>query len=187
MRALTKLQTLLLLCFIPISALAEPIRQGAALPPLAIDEKGELIINGDDIEYKPWSTAGFKNKVVFLQYMAARPSADKMNRHVINALTEAAFPVGSMHTAVLVNLDDVTFGASSWALRELGKNKIKHPRTSIIADYNGKGLEFWGLQAKSSAIGVVGKNGQILFFKDGALSQQELETVISLIQKEIKG
>ena len=187
MKALAMLQTLLCACLIHGCALAEPISQGATLPPLAIDEKGELIINGDEIQYRPWSSAAFKNKVVFLQYMAARPSTDKMNRHVNDAVVNAAFPQGSMLSTILVDLDDVTFGASSWALRELKKSKMKYPRTRIVADYNGKGREFWELQPKSSAIGVVGKNGQVLFFKQGALSQLELETVISLIHKEIKG
>ena len=36
MKALTKLQTLLLLCCIHVVADAEPIRQGMVLPPLAI-------------------------------------------------------------------------------------------------------------------------------------------------------
>ena len=100
MKALTKLQTLLLLCCIHVVADAEPIRQGMVLPPLDIDDKGELVINGDDIEYQPWSTAELMDKVVVLQYMAARPSAQKMNRQFNDAFKAADFPRGSVLSTV---------------------------------------------------------------------------------------
>lgn len=165
---------------------AESIRTGSPLPALAIDDKGELVIKGEEVEFKPWSTEDLQGKIVYLQYMAGRPSADKKNRHVNDALEAEGFPQGSFSSTVLVNLDDVTFGASGFALKEMKKNKLKHPNAHLIADSEGKGLKTWGLEEENSAIGVIGKSGEVLFFKEGALSEEEVARVLSLLWEQIK-
>jgi hypothetical protein len=176
---------LLLLC--TTSAFAQGIRVGFELPALTIEQVGELIIAGDDIEFIPWSTASLKDKTVYLQYMAARPSADRMNRHVNDALEAANFPEGSFESAALINLDDATFGASNLALRQIKKNKLKHPGAHIVADRHGKGLQTWQLETGQSAVGLVGKSGKVLFFKQGRLSEEELQQMLSLLQDQING
>lgn len=182
-RALHLIVALTLLNCSPLAA--EALRVGQTLQPLEIDNKGELLIVDEEVEFKPWSSKGMENQVAYLQYMAARPSADKMNRHVNDALQAGGFAKGSFISTVIVNLDDVTFGASKWALKELKKNKLKHPDALIVADYEGKGRETWQLESGSSAVAVIARSGEVLFFKQGKLSEQERQTVLDLLRQQI--
>ncbi len=176
---------IVLSCTLSANSVGDTIRKGGQLSALSIGDKGELVIVDEEVQFKPWSTAEFQDRVVFFQYMAARPSADKMNHHVNDALEVADFPEGSLLVTVVVNLDDVTFGASSWALRHLKKNKLTHPRAHLVADYEGKGLQHWQLKSGGSAIGVIDSDGVVLFFKEGKLDDTEVETVMSLIKDRI--
>lgn len=185
MKVLSLCWVLALATFFHAASIAEGIRTGSPLPALAIEDKGELVIAGEEVDFKPWSTAEFDGNVVYLQYMAARPSSDKMNRHVNDALENAGFAEGSFNSTVVINLDDVTFGASGWALKELKKNKLKHPNAHLIADSEGKGLKTWDLKKKNSAIGIIAKNGEVLFFKEGALDENEVANIITLIKQQI--
>lgn len=176
---------ILLIGFYHTASSAETIRTGSPLPALTIDDKGELVIKGEEVEFKPWSTTDLQGKVVYLQYMAGRRSADKMNSHVNDALEDEGFPQGSFSSTVLVNLDDVTFGASGFALKEMKKNKLKHPNAHLIADSEGKGLKTWGLKEEHSAIGIIGKSGEVLFFKEGALNEEEVAKILALLWDQI--
>lgn len=186
MKTLPSLFCLLGLIFTVGQASATEITVGEAFPPLNIESRGELVIKGEEVEFTPWSSASMAGNVVYFQYMAGRPSADKMNRHVNNALEESGIEDDNFISTVIVNLDDVTFGASGFAVKEMKKNKKKYPHTHLIADENGAGRISMGLQEESSAIGVIDKQGKVLFFKDGKLTESETAQVIELIRTSLQ-
>lgn len=166
-------------------AVAESIEVGAQFPPLTIESRGELVLEQDEVSYKAWSSDAMTGKVVYFQYMAARPSADKMNKHVNNALETADIKNDNFISTVIVNVDDVSFGATSFAVREMKKNKKRYPHTHLIADDSSKGRQLLKLEPKSSAVGVLDKTGKVLFFKDGKLTDNETSQVIELIKSSL--
>ncbi|WP_372781052.1 YtfJ family protein [Litorivivens sp.] len=172
--------------FYSLQALA--LSAGQPLPELMIQDKGELTLDAqNDIVYVPWSTKNLdtKGEVQIIQYMAARPSAEKQIRPFTDRLEEAGFPEELIHVTTVVNLDDVTFGMSSWALSELEKNKREYATSAMVADMKGHGLQLWNLTAKSSALIVLGSDGNILYLKDGKLNKKEIESTLKLIDSEI--
>lgn len=180
----------LLILFLALSApaFADAIRVGSALPTLEIKEKGELLLEDDDeVTFRPWSTEQLDTtaEVQIIQYMAARPSAEKQIRPFTDALEAAEYPENLHHVSTVINLDDVTFGMSGWALSEIKENKRKYPTSTMVADWEGKGLKRWNLESKSSALFILDKEGQVLFFKDGKLNEQEIDRALKLIGEEI--
>lgn len=55
----------------------------------------------------------------------------------------------------------------------------------MVLDEDGKVAGAWDLQEESSAIIVQDKQGKVLFVKEGALNQSEIEQVLSLIKDNI--
>lgn len=170
------------------SGFASAIETGKPLPALKVADKGELVLNAqNEIGFQPWSSEKMntEEKVQIVQYMAARPSAESQIRPFTDRLEAQQFPFELHNVVTVVNLSDVTFGASGWALSELQSNKRKHPEAVLVGDWNGVGQKTWGLQRKSSALFVLDNDGSVLFAKDGQLTSIEINRVIELIRSEI--
>ena len=178
---------LFLLILLAANSQAQPsIQVGEALPSLEISNKGELVINNDRISYQPWSSSQLGKKVHVLQYLAGRMSASKINEPFTDRLGEMEFTRDHYHSTTIINLNDTFFGTGGFVNRELKSNKIKHSWPSIIADKKGRGASQWGLKAASSAIIIVSAEGTVLFFKDGGLNTDEIDTVLKLVQYQIQ-
>lgn len=162
------------------------ITSGAPLPSLSIENKGELVLQGDTVTYQHWSTAALTGKVQVLQYMAGRMAASKLNEPFTDQLKTRGFPLDKYHVTTIINLSDAFFGTSGFVNSELKSNKKKYPKSSIVADKSGLGATLWGLKRQSSAIFVLSPTGEVLFFKDGALSAEEIDNVLALIQQQIE-
>ena len=171
---------------LPLHASALPA--GDTLPVLEVNDKGELVLNDQgEIEFAPWSSADLDTagQVQIIQYMAARPSSEKQIRPFTDRLEAVAYEPELHDVITVVNLNDVTFGMSGWALSELEKNKREYAETTMVADWEGKGLKLWNLEPKSSALFILGADGKILFAKDGKLNPQEIDQAIELIGAEV--
>lgn len=184
---MSKLLALILTALIlPLSAQA--LSEGDPLPNLIVENKGELVLDEKgELDFVPWSSADLDTagQVQIIQYMAARPSSEKQIRPFTDRLEAVAYAPDLHDVITIVNLDDVTFGMSGWALSELEKNKREYAETTMVADWDGKGLKLWNLEPKSSALFILGADGKILFAKDGKLNQQEIEQAIELIGAEV--
>lgn len=156
---------------------------GQPLPPILIENKGEVVVIDDELRFRPWSSEHLKGGWVLLQYLAARPSADKLNRWALDEITARAERGGLRDFMLynIVNVDDVTLGATGFALSALKSNKKKYPGSPMIADM-GLGRSAWGLKGQSSAIFLLDADSRILFFRDGALSSADFEQVLDLLK-----
>lgn len=174
--------SLVLLLISSVSLAQHSVQVGEPLEPLHIDDKGEISVVDDELRFRPWSSDSLKGQWTLMQYLAARPSADKTNRWALNAITGQAEQGGLREFSLynIVNVDDVTFGATSFALNALKTNKKKYPDSPMIADM-GHGREHWGLTKKSSAIFLLDADSRVLFFRDGALSQADVDQIIALL------
>ena len=174
--------TIVLLLSLEIAAAQQAPELGQPLPPLLIADKGAVEVVDNELHFEPWSTTQLKGQWTLLQYLAARPSADKLNRWALNAITARA-EQGDLREFELyniINVDDVTFGATGFALSALKRNKKKHPDSPMIADM-GKGRAHWGLKKKSSAIFVLDEKSRVRFFRDGGLDEGDVERIIELL------
>ena len=95
-------------------------------------------------------------------------------------------PHDRYQTTTIVNTDDAIIGTGMFVRKSIESGKREFPWSQIIIDSNGTVKKAWELQPESSAVVVLDKNGVIKFAKDGQLSPQEVQQVITLVDKLVK-
>ncbi|CCN69109.1 YtfJ family protein [Vibrio nigripulchritudo] len=180
-----KLLSTLVLAAAPIMGMAHTIEVGKNLPSATVSSHGELMLNGDKIEYSEWSTGNLNGKVRVIQAIAGRSSSKKMNAPLMAAITEAKFPRDSYQTTTIINQDDAMWGTGSFVKSSAEDSKKEFSWSSIILDKKGAVASTWELQEESSAIAVIDKAGQVLFVKEGSLNQDEIAKVIELVKASL--
>ncbi|WP_277986664.1 YtfJ family protein, partial [Serratia marcescens] len=73
----------------PLATSAHNFVQGRPVAPIAIADRGELLLRNGDFSYRPWNSAKLVGKVRVIQYIAGRTSAKKKNSPLINAVKDA--------------------------------------------------------------------------------------------------
>jgi YtfJ family uncharacterized protein len=161
------------------ASLADGIDLGQPLPDLNINDRGELLLKGDDFSFAPWALPAGIGKIHILQYMAATKGASELNKPFTDRLKDIPNP-NYLVTTVL-NLDDAMWGTSGFVISEVKKNKRQFPGSTMVLDAAGRGLEVWKLQSKSSTIVVMDAQGSVQFLKDGAMDENEIEKALKFI------
>lgn len=159
-------------------------KAGDRLPDLKIADRGELVLQGEDFDYRSWNYPQEPGKVHVLQYMAATSSASELNDPFIDRI-KTDFPTGTLLSTTVLNLDEALWGTGGFVASQLESNKKKYPHAVLVADENGVGLDTWRLQEDSAAIIVTDSQGALLYFKQGAMSAAEVDSTIELIRQQL--
>ncbi|EGR1343107.1 YtfJ family protein [Vibrio parahaemolyticus] len=181
----TKTLLPLLLALSPSLAFAHNLSVGETVPPAQVGAYGEIVLQGEGVAYQPWATQHMLGKVRVIQAIAGRSSSKEMNAPLMTAITAAKFPEDSYQTTTIINQDDAIWGTGSFVKSSAQDSKKEFPWSSMVLDENGLVANTWGLKEESSAIIVQDKQGKVLFVKEGALTQDEITQVISLIKQSI--
>lgn len=164
---------------------AHNLVDGKSVLPISIADRGELLLRNDEITYSSWNSSELIGKVRVVQYIAGRTSAKKKNSMLIKAIKNANFPSDRFQPTTIVNTDDVILGSGFFVLGKIEKNKRRYPWAQFIIDSNGVGRRTWQLNEESSTIVVLDKFGHIQWAKDGNLTPEEVNMVISMVKKLI--
>lgn len=156
------------------------------LPPLAIDDRGQMILDGDSVTYSPWSSDINPGKVHVLQYVAATRSASKAYSPFTDKLTEAFSPE-DFHVTTIINLDDALWGTAGFVVSEVEDSKRKYPKSTLVLDENGAGRKGWDLTKKGFALAILDKQGSILYFTQEPMADGDLENMVNLVKAQIDG
>lgn len=181
---LGKLLTLVLL-LLPLAASAHNFVYGQLVAPVAIADRGELILREGEFSYQNWNSGELAGKVRVVQYIAGRTSAKKKNSLLITAVKEAQFPEDRFQPTTIVNTDDAIPGSGFFVRGKIEKNKRNYPWAQFVVDSEGIGRKTWQLPEESSTILVLDRQGRVRWAKDGSLSSTEVSDVIGLVQKLI--
>ncbi|KDM92544.1 hypothetical protein EA58_06265 [Photobacterium galatheae] len=152
------------------------------LPNISVSDKGELVLQGDDIVYQPWQSKQLTGKVRVIQAIAGRSSAKALNAPMIEAIKAANLPHDQYQTTTIINQDDAIWGTGSFVKSSAEDSKKEFSWSSIVLDANGQVRSRWALEEESSAIIVLDKTGKVVFVKDGQLSDSDIQQVMSKIQ-----
>lgn len=173
-----------LLCT-PTLVLASNLEIGQQVHSVSVDSHGELLLENDSIRYDQWSSQNMLGKVRVIQAIAGRKSAKKMNAPLMAAITGAKFPPESYQTTTIINQDDAMWGTGSFVKSSAEDSKQEFPWSSLVLDENGMVALAWDLEPENSAIIVQDKAGEILYIKEGSLSEEEIDQVLNLIKDSI--
>jgi len=149
-----------------------------SVPP-KVEISGE---NGGRTDGTAWSSAMLKNKVHVFFYVD--PDEKDLNEPLTQALKKRHFDRKKFASVAVVNL------AATWKpnviIEALLKKKQKEfPDTVYVKDKKSVLVKKWDLADNNSDVLVFDKKGKLLFKKFGKLSDQEIEKVISLIEKNL--
>lgn len=172
----------IILILFPVVASAHNFIKGQHVAAVEIRDRGELVLNNNDIDYRAWSSAKLEGKVRIVQYIAGRRSAKKKNSLMIKAVKAAHFPAERFQPTTIVNTDDEFPGTGLFVVGKVEKNQRRYPWAQFIIDSDGLGRKAWQLNENSSTIVVLDREGRVQWAKDGALTPSEVFQVISLLQ-----
>ncbi|GIA31243.1 MULTISPECIES: YtfJ family protein [Vibrio] len=175
----------LLLACSPTLAFAHNLAIGSPVPAVGVEKHGEIVLQDNNINYQKWRSADLLGKVRVIQAIAGRSSSKEMNAPLMAAITAAKFPAESYQTTTIINQDDAIWGTSSFVKSSAQDSKKEFPWSSMVLDEFGLVAQAWQLQAESSAIIVQDKQGNVLFVKEGALNEADIQTVLGLIQQNL--
>ena len=179
---LSRLLVVSILLF-PLVASAHNFLAGHRVPPIAVTNRGELLLNNQHIHYQPWQSSQFAGKVRVVQYIAGRTSAKNKNSMLIGAIKNANFPTDQFQPTTIVNTDDEIPGSGYFVRKKIEKNKRRYPWAQFIIDSEGLGRKAWQLDEESSTILLLDKHGRVQWAKDGSLTPQEVTQVLTRVRK----
>lgn len=169
-----------------LPGMAHNLTLNSTLPPTGVADKGRLLHQNQKLIHKNWNSAQFTGKVRVIQHIAGRTVAKEMNDPLISAIKAANLAREYYQTTTVVNTDDAIIGTGPLVRSSLEESKKAFPWSQFIVDSNGNVRKAWQLEPKSSAIVVLDKRGQVRYVKDGALSAQEVQQVMSLLPPLLK-
>lgn len=169
----------------PALAMAHNISVGQSVPSVDVASHGEIVLQGKDTAFQAWSTQSMLGKVRVIQAIAGRSSSKEMNAPLMAAITAAKFPEQSYQTTSIINQDDSMWGTGSFVKSSAQDSKKEFPWSSMVLDEEGSVANAWDLASESSAIIVQDKQGKVLFVKEGALNEQEIQQVLTLVKENI--
>lgn len=160
---------------------------GQPLPYLDIEAGGEISVRNNKISVSPWNSKSFEatGKVQIVHYVAANRSVARQNKPFSRAVDEKLFSNQKMDKTVIVHMADTLSLARALVVNTLADRKSIHNEVNFIIDDNGLGLERWGMKRGSYAIIILDGSGNLLFAKDGPLSEAEIEHTIKLIERQM--
>jgi len=138
--------------------------------------------NGGKVDGSAWKSTMLSGKVHVLFYVD--PDEKDANDAFGDALKEAKFDKANYSTVAVVNL------AATWKpniiIEAVLKEKQKQfPEAMYVKDKKKVLVKKWALADDASNIVVFGKDGKVLYFKNGKLDQSEISKVIQLIKDNL--
>ncbi len=178
------LVTIVLACS-PAFVSAHSLQLNQPVPAVNVEKYGEIFVQGEDTVFQKWNTESLKGKVRIIQAIAGRSSAKAMNADLMSAITAEQFPEQDYQTTTIINQDDAIWGTGSFVKSSAEDSKLEFPWSSIVLDESGVVAKSWDLQPESSVIIVQDKAANILFVKEGALNEQEIQQVLQLVKQSL--
>ncbi|WP_233709083.1 YtfJ family protein [Helicobacter baculiformis] len=154
-----------------------------SLPNVVVQDKGELILNGDSIQYKVWASKNLPGKVRILQHIAGRKSVKAKNQPLMDKIVAEHFDENKYQTTNIINVDDAIMGTGLFVRGETKKAKRQHPNSQVVMDNEGVVQKAWDLKKQESLVVVLDKAGKVRFMHEGKLSDAQMQEIIDLAKK----
>lgn len=164
------------LALLPLSAFSAPT-VGEQLPTVTLSDKtGGLVAGGS------WSSEELKDKVFVMFYVD--PDEKDLNDHVSDALKEQAFPQDKYGSIAVINM--AATGIPNFLInRSLKSTQKKFPDTIYVKDMRKVLVEEWGVDDDNNDVLVFAPDGQLVFYRAGELSENDVKELIDIIKTHL--
>ena len=150
-----------------------------APPPLELSGKC-----GGRLDGTPWSSSEIRGKVFAVYYID--PDEADLNEPLFTALKAEHFTKGKVQSVAIINKKATWLPGGVLSLLLKRKQK-KYPTTLYVEDRCKKTGREWTLADDNSDVLLFNPQGEVLFSRDGKLSEDEIQTMIDLIWNNIGG
>jgi predicted transcriptional regulator len=146
----------------------------------------EVIISGDNgglaSDGSAWDSKSIKDKVYVMFYVD--PDEKDTNEHFTKALKAKQYNIQNYGSIAIVNL------AATWkpnfVIEKILKSKQEEfPNTIYVKDKASVLVNEWGLPNDASNVLLFDKDGKLLFVKSGAMSDDDMKKIFTLIESHI--
>ncbi|NPA17092.1 YtfJ family protein [Persephonella sp.] len=147
-------------------------------PPVVVLE-GE---KGGTVDGKPFSTEMIKGKVYLVIY--ADPDKRDLNEDFAEAIKKQQFDKSRFGSIAIINMK-ATWIPNFVLNGILKKKQEKYPNTIYVKDYDKVFVKKWGLKDDDYNVMLFDKEGKLLFYKSGKLTEEDTRKVIQLIKENL--
>lgn len=145
---------------------------------VVIDGENGGAVKGD----VAWDSSSIKEKVYILFYID--PDEKDTNEHFSKKLKAKKYDTQNYGSIAIVNL------AATWKPNFviesiLAKKQKEYTNTIYVKDKNSVLVNEWEIADNASDILLFSKEGKLLFYKSGRLSDGDIETVFRLIEENL--
>jgi len=165
------------LAFLLASSLVYGLELGDTPPNVLLQGK-----DGGRVDGGRWKSSTIKDKVYVLFYVD--PDFKDKNQPFVNALHNANLDHSKFGTIAVVNLA-ATWKPNFVIERILKSKQKKYPDTIYVKDRRKILVKKWGLADDNSDVVVFDKQGNVIYQKNGKLSNNEISELIKLIKSKI--
>lgn len=140
-------------------------------------DNGGLVIDGS-----VWNSSSIKDKAYVVFYVD--PDEKDTNSHFSKALKEKEYDNAKFGSIAVINL------AATWKpnfiIESILKGKQEEfPRTIYVKDKKSILVNEWNVADDASNVLVFSKSGELLFYKSGAMSEEDIKKAIELIEDNL--
>lgn len=139
-------------------------------------KNGGLVKSGD------WNSNTIKDKVIVMFYVD--PDEKDTNSHFSKKLKERHYNEEIFASIAMINL------AATWKpnfiIESILKEKQKEfPRTLYVKDKKSVLVKAWEIDDDASDIILFSKEGKVLFYKSGKMSEEDMTNIFKLIEDNL--
>ena len=174
-----------ILVTVSISAVAQTPAPGEPLPPLRIEDRGELLLKDDAFTYAPWVGNLKAGTVHVVQYFGATRADSKRFQPLTDKL-EQTFSREQYHVTTIINLDAALWGTSGLVVSEVEDSKRKYPLSTMVLDEDGKGVDQWSLGKEGAGLAIVDGKGIVRLFTAEPMTDANLDSTVDLVRQHIE-
>lgn len=146
----------------------------------------EVVLEGETgglvVEDQKWDSTSLNGKVSLIFYVD--PDEKDLNSKFSQLIEEKNFDQNKFRKVAIINL------AATWKPNFVIENILKEkqqkfPHNLYIKDKKSILVDEWKIKDNTSDVILLSPKGEVLFYKDGALSQGDMEIVFTLIDDEM--
>ena len=153
-----------------------------------MNELEKLNLEEEQISYVPLNSSELRGKVFTIYNLVGTRSAASLNDSFIDRHLEEQFdllPGKPLQTFNIINVDDALFSTSGIVQRTVEVRKRKYVVPGFALDKEGVIQNAWRLAPERSAVIILNRFGKVVFFRDGQLTQVEIDRAIQLIKQNL--
>jgi len=152
---------------------------------IKVGEKPPVVVlsgnDGGKVSGEPFSTEELQGKVFFVVYVD--PDYRDLNEDFNEKLRARHYPDAVFGSVAITNM------AATWLPNIILKNAIaekqkKYPRAVFVLDYNKVFVKKWGLADDNYNTIIIGKDGRVLFYKVGKLTDDDQAKIFEILDRE---